>query len=142
MPPAPSKIRLRDIPAPARRRRPRAPKPCGRCRFRSTSGTEHTTGGLRMGGLTTALLAATSGLRAAQTGIDIVSRNVANATTVGYTRKTVPQTPLIVGGEGQGVRLGDIERQVNARLQVEVRSGLSQTTAYGVRDDFLSRFEL
>jgi flagellar hook-associated protein 1 FlgK len=95
-----------------------------------------------MGGLTTALLAATSGLRAAQTGIDIVSRNVANATTVGYTRKTVPQTPLIVGGEGQGVRLGDIERQVNARLQVEVRSGLSQTTAYEVRDDFLSRFEL
>ena len=95
-----------------------------------------------MGGLTTALLAATSGLRAAQTGIDLVSRNVANATTVGYTRKTVPQTPLIVGGEGQGVRLGDIERQVNARLQVEVRSGLSQTTAYEVRDDFLSRFEL
>ena len=75
-----------------------------------------------MGGLTTALLAATSGLRAAQTGIDLVSRNVANATTVGYTRKTIVQTPLIVGGEGQGVRLGDIERNVNARLQVEVRS--------------------
>jgi flagellar hook-associated protein 1 FlgK len=95
-----------------------------------------------MGGLTTALLAATSGLRAAQTGIDLVSRNVANATTAGYTRKTISQTPLIVGGEGQGVRLGDVERQVNARLQVEVRSGLSQTSAYQVRDDFLSRFEL
>jgi flagellar hook-associated protein 1 FlgK len=95
-----------------------------------------------MGGLTTALLAATSGLRAAQTGIDLISRNVANATTVGYTRKTIVQTPLIVGNEGQGVRLGDIERNVNARLQVEVRSGLSQTSAYQVRDDFLSRFEL
>jgi flagellar hook-associated protein 1 FlgK len=95
-----------------------------------------------MGGLTTALLAATSGLRAAQTGIDLVSRNVANATTVGYTRKTIPQTPLIVGGEGQGVRLGLIERNVNARLQLEVRDGLSQTAAYQVRDNFLSRFEL
>jgi flagellar hook-associated protein 1 FlgK len=95
-----------------------------------------------MAGLTTALLAATSGLRAAQTGIDLVSRNVANATTVGYTRKTVVQTPLIVGGEGQGVQLGQIQRQVNERLQVEVRNGLSETTMLQVQDDFLSRFEL
>lgn len=95
-----------------------------------------------MGGLTTALLAATSGLRAAQTGIDLVSRNVANASTPGYTRKTVPQTPLIVGGEGQGVQLGQIERQVNERLQIEVRSGISETASLEVQDDFLSRFEL
>lgn len=95
-----------------------------------------------MGGLTTALLAATSGLRAAQTGIDLVSRNVANATTPGYTRKTVPQTPLIVGGEGQGVQLGMIQRQVNERLQIEVRSGISETATLEVTDDFLSRFEL
>jgi flagellar hook-associated protein 1 FlgK len=95
-----------------------------------------------MGGLTTALLAATSGLRAAQTGIDLVSRNVANASTPGYTRKTVPQTPLIVGGEGQGVQLGMIQRQVNERLQVEVRVGISETESLAVQDDFLSRFEL
>jgi flagellar hook-associated protein 1 len=95
-----------------------------------------------MGGLTTALLAATSGLRAAQTGIDVVSRNVANATTPGYTRKTVPQTPLIVGGEGQGVQLGQLQRQVNERLQIEVRSGISETATLEVQDDFLSRFEL
>jgi flagellar hook-associated protein 1 FlgK len=95
-----------------------------------------------MGGLTTALLAATSGLRAAQTGIDVVSRNVANSSTPGYTRKTVPQTPLIVGGEGQGVQLGKLERQVNERLQIEVRSGLSETSTLQVTDDFLSRFEL
>lgn len=95
-----------------------------------------------MGGLTTALLAATSGLRAAQTGIDVVSRNVANSTTPGYTRKIVPQTPLVVGGEGQGVQLGKLERQVNERLQIEVRSGISETSALQVTDDFLSRFEL
>jgi flagellar hook-associated protein 1 FlgK len=95
-----------------------------------------------MGGLTTALLAATSGLRAAQTGIDVVSRNVANASTPGYTRKTVPQTPLIVGGEGQGVQLGQLQRTVNERLQIEVRSGISDTASLEVQDDFLSRFEL
>jgi flagellar hook-associated protein 1 FlgK len=95
-----------------------------------------------MGGLTTALLAATSGLRAAQTGIDVVSRNVANASTPGYTRKTVPQTPLIVGGEGQGVQLGQLQRQVNERLLIEVRSGLSETATLQVKDDFMSRFEL
>lgn len=95
-----------------------------------------------MGGLTTALLAATSGLRAAQTGIDVVSRNVANSSTQGYTRKTVPQTPLIVGGQGQGVQTGLLQRQVNERLLIEVRNGISETSSLEVRDDFLSRFEL
>lgn len=92
--------------------------------------------------LTTALIAAGTGLRTAQTGIDLVSRNVANATTPGYTRKTAQQTPLIVGGQGQGVRLELVQRTVNARLQFETREALSATETYRVTDDFLSRFEL
>jgi len=94
------------------------------------------------GGLTTALLAATSGLRAAQAGLDVVSRNIANATTVGYTRKILPQTPLIVGGQGQGVRVGEVERYVDSRMQREARTYISATEVYRVMDDFLGQLEL
>lgn len=93
-------------------------------------------------GLTTALIAATSGLKAAQAGIDLVSRNIANSTTEGYTRKLLPQTPQVVGGEGQGVSIGVATRQVNYRLQIEVRTGLSTSESYRVQDDLLSRLEL
>src|SRR5215470_14451432 len=92
--------------------------------------------------LTIALQAALTGLRAAQTGIELVSRNVANATTEGYTRKTAPQDPLIVGGQGAGVKVGEVTRQVNFQLQRDVRNGTSQAQSLSVLQDFLSRFEL
>jgi flagellar hook-associated protein 1 FlgK len=37
--------------------------------------------------LTSSLLHARSGLIGAQAGLDVVSRNIANATTEGYTKK-------------------------------------------------------
>ncbi len=92
--------------------------------------------------LSVALQAALSGLRANQVGIDLVSRNVSNATTEGYTRKTVPQTPLLVGGQGAGVELGQVTRQVSDQLQRQVRQGLSQAANLGTIDDFLGRLEL
>lgn len=92
--------------------------------------------------LTIALNAALSGLRASQTGIELVSRNVSNATTEGYTRKTVPQDALIIGGQGAGVKLGEVTRQVNYQLQRDVRNGGSQAANLSVLQDFLSRFEL
>jgi len=91
--------------------------------------------------LGTSLAAAVSGLRATQTGIDLISRNIANATTEGYTRKKVQQVQLIIAGKGQGVRVGEIERYVNARLQLQARQSSSQEEAYRVRDTFLSQLE-
>lgn len=92
--------------------------------------------------LSVALQAALSGLKANQFGIDLVSRNVSNATTEGYTRKTVPQNPLIVGGQGAGVSLGLVERQVSDQLQRQVREGLSEAASLGTISDFLGRLEL
>ena len=88
------------------------------------------------------LIAANSGLRASQVGLDVVSRNVANASTPGYTRKTVPLENRVVGGEGQGVFTGEIERSVNVGLMREVRRGMSIGEALRAKEDFLGRLEL
>ncbi|MBI3451671.1 MAG: flagellar hook-associated protein FlgK, partial [Rhodospirillales bacterium] len=92
--------------------------------------------------LNIALQTATSGLRAAQAGIEIVSRNVANAGIEGYTRKTLPLESLTVNGQSIGVRLGEITRSVNTRLQGEARIGFGLTESLRVKDDFLSRLDL
>jgi flagellar hook-associated protein 1 FlgK len=88
------------------------------------------------------LAAANSGLRASQTRLDIVSRNVANASTEGYTRKSVDLTNLVVGGSGQGVITGDVVRNVNKALMREIREGYSIGEARATEDDFLARLEL
>jgi flagellar hook-associated protein 1 len=88
------------------------------------------------------LIAANSGLRASQVGLDVVSRNVANASTPGYTRKTVPLENRVVGGEGQGVFTGEIQRSVNVGLMREVRRGMSIGEALRAKEDFLGRLEL
>lgn len=91
--------------------------------------------------LLSALNSATSGLRTAQLGLDLVSRNVANATTPGYTRKTLPQEARIVDGESQGVKTLEVQRNVNALLQRQFRQGAADTEALSVTDDFLARLE-
>ena len=60
--------------------------------------------GLNMS-LTTSLLHARSGLVGAQAGLDVVSRNIANATTEGYTKKIHNQANLIIGGTGSGLKV-------------------------------------
>ncbi len=92
--------------------------------------------------LTAALQNAASGLRAAQQGVDIVSRNISNASTPGYTRKILPQEAAIVDHEGHGVRTLEIRRYVDSALQRELRSELSTTGALESTDRMLSRLEL
>jgi len=88
-----------------------------------------------------ALLIATSGLRAAQAGIDVVSRNVANSGVDGYTRKTAPLSSIVTGDRGAGVRTLEITRNVNQTLLSQYQSAASSNERYSVEDDFLARFE-
>ena len=71
--------------------------------------------------LTTSLLHARSGLIGAQAGLDVVSRNIANATTEGYTKKIHNQSNLIIGGTGSGVRTDEVTRKVTDTLQQSLR---------------------
>jgi flagellar hook-associated protein 1 len=78
--------------------------------------------------LSLALDSALSGLMAAQRQTAVMSRNVANANTPGYTRKNAELTSQITGGEGSGVQITGISRTVDASLQRDSRRESGLTT--------------
>ncbi len=76
-------------------------------------------------GLTTALSSALSGLRATQTGIGVVATNVANAETPGYTRKTLALEAAMAGGSSVGVRVTNVNRELDIYVQRQLRTELA-----------------
>ena len=70
--------------------------------------------------LTQALTSALSGLQVNQASIAIVAANVANADTPGYTRKVVNQVST-GGSTSIGVRVSDIQRQIDLYIQRQLR---------------------
>ncbi|MBV9078059.1 MAG: flagellar hook-associated protein FlgK [Methylobacteriaceae bacterium] len=64
---------------------------------------------------------ATSGLRASQAGLDVVSQNVANAGTVGYTRRVSVTQELISGTQPTGVAVLGANRVLDGILQKQLR---------------------
>src|SRR4051812_25856631 len=88
---------------------------------------------------TTALNSAVSGLRIAQKSIDVTANNISNANTDGYTKKLLPQSALIAGGVGVGVRAGEIMRNVDDALQRDLRTQLGVQSFQQTRESYLSR---
>jgi len=76
-------------------------------------------------GLTTALSSALSGLRATQVGIGVVATNVANAETPGYSRKTLALETALAGGSGIGVRVANVNRELDIYVQRQLRTELA-----------------
>jgi len=91
--------------------------------------------------LSATLEKALSGLRASQSGIDIVGRNLANVNTPGYTRKFQNLQPNTNGGDGFGVEQLPESRYVDRGLEKQFRENYSANEKLKVLDDFLSRFE-
>lgn len=85
---------------------------------------------------------AASGMRSAQAQLDIVSRNVSNAGTAGYTRKEAPLETLIAESNAYGVTTAEARRSVSRSLLQELRSGESIAAQLGVTKDFLAKLEL
>lgn len=91
--------------------------------------------------LVSGLNSALSGMRVAQSQISLVSSNLANVDTEGYTRKTAQQQSQVLGGYGVGVRLGNAERIVDQSL---LRSYLACNSSSGhlsKSHDYLSKTE-
>ncbi len=88
-----------------------------------------------------ALGTAVSALQTTQAALSVTSNNIANANTVGYTRKTVNLENMLIDGQGAGVKIGAITREVNEYLLRDVRA---QTTAHGetaVRQQFFASMQ-
>jgi len=81
--------------------------------------------------LNLALTSAISGLSTAQAGLDVISNNIANVNTEGYTRKQFVSESLVLGGQGAGVRIGDIINNVDQNLLRDLRK---QNSAVGLLD--------
>ena len=64
---------------------------------------------------------ALSGLVDGQSALQVTSNNVANANTVGYTRKTVDLESRLLDGIGAGVQISGVNRAVDEFLVREVR---------------------
>lgn len=92
---------------------------------------------MTIGSLDTAL----SGLKAAQKALDVTANNVANASTEGYTRKTLPQSTLIVGGSALGVRLQAVTRSVDKALLADLVRQNSVMNASMTKESYLSRIQ-
>ena len=82
--------------------------------------------------LNLALTSAISGLSTAQAGLDVISNNIANVNTPGYTRKIFVPESLVLAGKGAGVQVSDIINNVDQNLMRDTRAqnssvGLLQT---------------
>lgn len=88
--------------------------------------------------LTTSL----SGMKTAQGQLDIISRNIANVDTEGYTRKTAGQNNLVLSGYPNGVSLGNITRDVNTGLLKSFLAANSLSGNLNSQYEYLSKTEL
>jgi flagellar hook-associated protein 1 FlgK len=91
--------------------------------------------------LSTALSSALSGLRTTQTQMQIVSGNVANADTPGYSRRSAQLVETTGNGDVNGVRVAGVQRALDSILQRELRTETSGSGYTGVRATYTDRLQ-
>ncbi len=84
------------------------------------------------------LTAASSGLASINRQLSVVSQNVANAGTPGYSREVVATSNLTAGGDGYGVRTGVATRETNAALQTALYQQNADVAGQQVTSDALA----
>lgn len=72
-----------------------------------------------------ALLNALSSMAAEQAQAQLIANNIANASTPGYVRRTMPRSEAITNHEGQGVAIGVTQRAGDALLEASSRAANS-----------------
>ncbi len=82
-----------------------------------------------------------SGMKVAQSQLEIVSNNITNVDTPGYTRKTASQSARVVAGMTMGVTMGNIQRTVDEGLLKSFLSSNSLTSSMSAKYDYLSRMD-
>lgn len=91
--------------------------------------------------ISSALNSALTGLTATSRQAEIVSSNVANASTPGYARRQVSLTAQVLGGSGQGVSVRGVTRQIDQFLINDRRVAQASSGDRDVRASFMKRLE-
>jgi flagellar hook-associated protein 1 FlgK len=71
--------------------------------------------------ISAAISTALTGLKATQAGMDLVSTNISNSGTVGYTRRELITTESVAGGRTTGVNVVGAQRLLDTLLQKQMR---------------------
>lgn len=93
-------------------------------------------------GLGGTLANALSGLKVTEAGLDVVSRNVANSSTAGYSKQKLNQSVVDYGGPAFGVRVGEVTRVLNEHLVSQLRGELTGMGYADTMQSYLERLEI
>lgn len=91
--------------------------------------------------LSAGFASAISGLTAVNKQVEVISNNIANATTAGYGRRELVTTAWSAGGNGLGVRIVGISRQTDLALQNDRRVAEAADAGNGVQAAALKTIE-
>ncbi|MBC7952212.1 MAG: flagellar hook-associated protein FlgK [Rhodospirillaceae bacterium] len=91
--------------------------------------------------LTLGLNTALSGLLTSQRGLDVISQNVTNVNTKGYTRKVMNSESKVLAGRGAGVQEGAVTRMVSEGLLKDIRRQNSNTGKLEVEQNYYPRMD-
>lgn len=91
--------------------------------------------------LMSALSAAVSGLRTTQTAINLVSQNVANADSAGYTRKIIQPVQTLNGAQSSGVQAGAVQRVMDDLLVRQLNTETSGAGYAKTRAEFATALD-
>ena len=91
--------------------------------------------------LISSLASSLTGMKVAQAQLEIVSNNIANVDTKGYTRKTAAQSALVSAGQTMGVTIGNTKRTVDEGLLKNFLTSNSLTNSLSSKHDYMSRMD-
>jgi len=92
-------------------------------------------------GLDVALQDALTGLHATQAQIQLISGNIANAQTPGYSEQTLVQTPIRTPAGGAGVQTGVIQRISDQLLTSSLNTQTSTASAASTTNNYLTQLQ-
>lgn len=85
-----------------------------------------------------ALKGAVSGIRTNQQALSLLTQNITNANSEGYSRQVVTQSQQIIGGVGAGVRIEDVQRAVDQFIMIAARQQSAKVGTQQAKVDYLS----
>ncbi len=82
-----------------------------------------------------------SGMLAHQQALTVTSNNIANVQTVGYARKVVDYSAVVLDGVGAGVNVEDIRRITDDFISRELRLSTASTEQYTAMSEIYSKLQ-
>lgn len=82
-----------------------------------------------------------TGMKVAQSQLEIVSNNIANVDTQGYTRKTAAQSAIVVAGQTMGVTMENAKRTIDEGLLKNFLASNSSSSSLSSQYEYLGRMD-